>query len=121
MSAEGEARRGNPRIRQVIVWGMWAVFLLFCCGASLFAAAVKRDVYFVRHYAHFPMDKLTSVMTTYPVWMVILPFLGLPVIVSYQRRKNPGLGGLLLLAAGMLVVSLTLAVLLLCIGPGFQT
>jgi hypothetical protein len=120
MNSDGKAGLARTTILQVLVWVMWAVFLLFCSGASLFAVAVRRDVYFVRHYEHFPMDTLTSIMTAHPVWMVILPCVCLPVIISYQQRRNPGLGGLLLLAAAMFAVSLTVAVLLLCSGPGIQ-
>jgi hypothetical protein len=120
MNSNGKAGSASTTIIQVIAWVIWAAFLLFCGGASVFAIAVKRDVYFTRHYAHYPMDRLTAVMTTYPVWMALLPFLFLPFIISYQRQKNLRRGGLLILAAAMFAVSLTMAVLLLCSGPGFQ-
>ncbi len=120
MNEPGLNREHSPTLRRVLAWLAWSGFLLFCLGACIFAEIAKSDAYFVRHYEHFPKEKITLLMTSYPVWMPLLSFLWLPWVISLQHNSQATWKSLLLLKTTMFIVALTLAVLLLCAGPPIQ-
>ena len=105
---------------KVTSWVIWGVFLLSCAGAWVFVILEKHDPYFVRHYQHYPMDRLTGLVTAHPIWIAMIPFLWLPSVISYQRKGNPGVRALILLFATMFIGGLTLAITVLFSGIQVQ-
>ena len=110
----------RPLVFKVVAWVFWTVFLLASICLFAFATAVRNDVYFDRYYGHHPMSRLTVVMTMFPVWMILIPFLWLPFIIAYQRQNTPRGILLLPLIVSMFMAALVVFVLILCSGPPVQ-
>lgn len=121
MDSQRSSPRGiSPKILKITAWGIWAVFLLATLGLFGFVLAMKADAYSARYYSHHSMNFPTVLTITYPVWIALLPFLGLPPVIFYQRSARPGFIALLLLSAVFFLVDLGVAILILFTGPPFQ-
>ena len=110
----------RPVVFKAVAWGFWSVYLLASVGLFAFATAARHDVYFDRYYAHHVMSRLTVVMTTFPIWMVLLPLPWLPFILAYQRQSTPKAMLLLPLIASMFMAATLVFILILCSGPPIQ-
>jgi hypothetical protein len=105
---------------KIIAWVLWIIFLLAAAGLFVVAEHVQSEIYFVAYYGHHPMNQLTVLTTTHPVWITLVPLLWLPFVIAYQRQNHPRGVLLLPLSVTMFIAAMVVALLILFSGPPIQ-